>query len=34
LVKVGIKNGKIELKIIEREATLISRKKVPLLSAK
>ena len=31
LVKVGIKNGKIELKIIEREATLISRKKVPLL---
>ncbi|MBL6855741.1 MAG: ATP-dependent Clp protease ATP-binding subunit ClpA [Rhodobacteraceae bacterium] len=34
LVKVGIKDGKIELKIIEREATLISRKKVPLLSAK
>ena len=34
LVKVGIKNGKIELKIIEREATLIGRKKVPLLSAK
>ena len=34
LVKVGIKNGKIELKIIEREATLISRKKVPLLSTK
>ena len=34
LVKVGIKNGKIELKIIEREAILISRKKVPLLSAK
>ena len=33
-VKVGIKDGKIELKIIEREATLISRKKVPLLSAK
>jgi len=34
LVKVGIKNGKIELKIIEREATLIGKKKVPLLSAK
>ena len=34
LVKVGIKDGKIDLKIIEREATLISRKKVPLLSAK
>ena len=34
LVKVGIKNGKIELKIIEREATLIGRKKVPLLSAR
>ena len=34
LVKVGIKDGKIELKIIEREVALISRKKVPLLSAK
>jgi ATP-dependent Clp protease ATP-binding subunit ClpA len=34
LVKIGIKNGKIDLRIIEPEHTLISRKKVPLLSAK